>query len=72
MKSVPPQLSSRGAERVVEGNRSIVGWRMEEEETDHFSRVFEINMTDSLLPRSVSTPSLATLSRIIPAGITHS
>ena len=42
------------------------------EETDHFSRVFEINMTDSLLPRSVSTPSLATLSRIIPAGITHS
>ena len=62
MKSVPPQLSTRGAERVVEGNRSIVGWRMEEQTPDHFTRVFEINPHDVPLPRSVSSPSLAGLS----------
>ena len=62
MKSVPPQLSTRGAERVVEGNRSIVGWRMEEQEPDHFTRVFEINPHDVPLSRSVSSPSLAGLS----------
>ena len=61
MKSVPSKFSSRGAERVVVGNRSIVGWKMEGN-GDLFCRVFDVTMNDSIT-RSVSSPSLTALSR---------
>ena len=60
LRSLPPQVDSQGAERVMVGNRSIFGWKLCEGEGMTWSRELMIEVGNGL-KRSISTPSLATM-----------
>ena len=57
LRSLPPQVDSQGAERVMVGNRSIFGWKLSQGEDMCWSRELIIEVENGI-KRSVSTPSL--------------
>lgn len=60
LRSLPPQVDSQGAERVMVGNRSIFGWKLCEGERMTWSRELMIEVKNGM-KRSISTPSLAAM-----------
>ena len=60
LRSLPPQVDSQGAERVMVGNRSIFGWKLCEGERMTWSRELMIEVKNGV-KRSISTPSLAAM-----------
>ena len=60
LRSLPPQVDSQGAERVMVGNRSIFGWKLCAGERMTRSRELMIEVKNGM-KRSISTPSLAAM-----------
>lgn len=69
MRSTPPQIPAKDAEKVMVGNRSILGWKLSPRGDSTYAHTFAIHLdsasSSSSLSRSNSSPSLASLSFLL-------
>lgn len=71
MRSTPPQIPAKDAEKVMVGNRSILGWKLSPRGDSTYAHTFTIHLdspplaSSSSLSRSNSSPSLASLSFLL-------
>ena len=58
MRNTPPQIPAKDAEKVMVGNRSILGWKLSPRGRSIYSHSFDVSLEPPNLPRSVSSASL--------------
>ena len=68
MRSVPSQMEGRNAERVMVGNRSLLGWKLSSRESDCYYHEFEFDSKSCDSTHSFS-PSLTSSSRYFLCNI---